>query len=85
MLGFVREVLGLDDFFNSLARELSLGQRMRADLGLALLHQPEILFLDKPTLGLDVLAKRNVLQFVKDLNRDHQITVMVTSHDMSDL
>lgn len=85
MLGFVREVLGLDDFFNSLARELSLGQRMRADLGLALLHQPEILFLDEPTLGLDVLAKRNVLQFVKDLNRDHQITVMVTSHDMSDL
>ena len=51
MLGLVRELLGLDEFFNSLARELSLGQRMRADLGLALLHEPELLFLDEPTLG----------------------------------
>ena len=58
----MRELLGLDEFFHSLARELSLGQRMRADLGLALLHEPEILFLDEPTLGLDVLAKRNILQ-----------------------
>jgi ABC-2 type transport system ATP-binding protein len=85
MLGFVREVLGLDDFYHSLARELSLGQRMRADLGLALLHDPEVLFLDEPTLGLDVLAKRNVLSFVKELNRERQVTVMVTSHDISDL
>lgn len=84
-LGLVRELLGLDDFFQSLARELSLGQRMRADLGMALLHQPEILFLDEPTLGLDVLAKRDMLRFVTDLNRDQHVTVMVTSHDMSDL
>jgi ABC-2 type transport system ATP-binding protein len=85
MSGIVRELLGLDEFFNSLARELSLGQRMRADLGLALLHEPEILFLDEPTLGLDVLAKRKILQFVKDVNRERQMTVMVTSHDMADL
>jgi ABC-2 type transport system ATP-binding protein len=85
MVGVVRELLGLDEFFNSLARELSLGQRMRADLALALIHEPQILFLDEPTLGLDVLAKRNVLQFVKDLNRQQQVTVMLTSHDMSDL
>jgi ABC-2 type transport system ATP-binding protein len=85
MVGFVKELLGLTEFFHSLTRELSLGQRMRADLGLALIHEPEILFLDEPTLGLDVLAKRNVLQFVKDLNRERQVTVMVTSHDMSDL
>ncbi len=85
MLGFVRELLGLDEFFKSLARELSLGQKMRAELGLALLHEPEILFLDEPTIGLDVLAKRNVLTFVKDLNRERQMTVMVTSHDMNDL
>jgi ABC-2 type transport system ATP-binding protein len=84
-LGFVKEVLGLDGFFHSLARELSLGQKMRADLGLALLHEPEILFLDEPTLGLDVLAKRNILGFIKDLNRERRVTVMVTSHDMSDL
>jgi ABC-2 type transport system ATP-binding protein len=85
MLGTVRELLGLDEFFRSLARELSLGQKMRAELGMALLHEPEILFLDEPTLGLDVLAKRNVLTFVKDLNREKRVTVMVTSHDMADL
>ena len=50
-----------------------------------LLHEPELLFLDEPTLGLDVLAKRNVLEFVKTLNREQNVTVMVTSHDMSDL
>lgn len=85
MLGLVQDILGLKDFFNSLARELSLGQRMRADLGLALLHEPEILFLDEPTLGLDVLAKRHMLQFITDINREHRVTVMLTSHDMSEL
>lgn len=85
MLALVKDLLGLDEFFNSLTREISLGQRMRADLGLMLLHEPELLFLDEPTLGLDVLAKRNVLEFVKTLNREQNVTVMVTSHDMSDL
>ncbi len=84
-LGFLREVLGLDEFFHSLARELSLGQRMRADLGLALLHEPEILFLDEPTIGVDVLAKRRILQFVKELNQERKMTVLLTSHDMSEL
>lgn len=85
MVGLVRELLGLDEFFHSAARELSLGQRMRADLGMALLHEPDILFLDEPTLGLDVLAKRDMLRFVTELNRERRVTVMVTSHDMSDL
>ncbi|HEY3083082.1 MAG TPA: ATP-binding cassette domain-containing protein [Chloroflexota bacterium] len=85
MLGLVRGLLGLDEFFHSLARELSLGQRMRADLGLTLLHEPEILLLDEPTLGLDVLAKRRILEFVKELNRERGVTVLVTSHDMGDL
>jgi ABC-2 type transport system ATP-binding protein len=85
MLGFVKELLGLEEFFHSLARELSLGQKMRADLGLALLHEPAILFLDEPTLGLDVLAKRRILQFIQDLNRERQVTVILTSHDMSEL
>lgn len=83
--GFVREVLGLDEFYSSMARELSLGQRMRADLGMALLHEPELLLLDEPTLGLDVLAKRRILSFVKELNRERQVTVLVTSHDMQEL
>ncbi len=85
MAGFVKELLGLGEFFHTIARELSLGQRMRADLGLALLHEPEILFLDEPTLGLDVLAKRNILGFIADLNRERQVTVMLTSHDMTEL
>src|SRR5579885_2842211 len=85
MLGLLQEVLGLHEFFHSLARELSLGQKMRADLGLALLHEPEILFLDEPTLGLDVLAKRDILSFIGSLNRERRVTVMVTSHDMADL
>ncbi len=85
MLSYVKEVLGLDEFYLSMVRELSLGQRMRADLGMALLHEPEILFLDEPSLGLDVLAKRNILEFIKKLNRERQMTVMVTSHDMNEL
>jgi ABC-2 type transport system ATP-binding protein len=85
MRRLVTELLGLGECFHSLARELSLGQRMRADLGMALLHEPEILFLDEPTLGLDVLAKRDLLRFVTELNRERHVTVMVTSHDMADL
>ncbi len=85
MVGFVREVLALGEFYNTLVRELSLGQRMRADLGMALLHEPEILFLDEPSLGLDVLAKRSMLEFIALLNRERRVTVMVTSHDMAEL
>ena len=85
MLGFVRELLGLDEFMDSLARQLSLGQKMRADLGLMLMHEPEILFLDEPTIGVDVLARRHILDFIKDLNREKGVTVMITSHDMDEL
>jgi ABC-2 type transport system ATP-binding protein len=85
MLATVKELLGLGEYFNSLVRELSLGQRMRADLGLALLHEPELLFLDEPTIGIDVLAKRNILNFIKELNRERGVTVLLTSHDMTEL
>src|SRR5713101_7488762 len=85
MLGLVRELLGLDDIYRTLARELSLGQRMRADLALALLHEPEILLLDEPTLGLDVLARRRILSFIRELNRERGVSVIVTSHDMAEL
>ena len=85
MLALIRELLGLGDIFQTLARELSLGQRMRADLGLALLHEPELLLLDEPTLGLDVLARRRILSFIKELNRERGVTVIVTSHDMAEL
>ncbi len=85
MLGYVKELLDLGPFFQTLARELSLGQRMRADLGLALLHEPALLLLDEPTLGLDVLAKRRMLQSILDINASRDLTVVVTSHDMPDL
>jgi ABC-2 type transport system ATP-binding protein len=78
------ELLDLDELMPALARELSLGQRMRAELGLALLHEPQLLLLDEPTIGLDVLGKRRVLLFVKAL-KHRSVTVVVTSHDMSDL
>src|SRR5438874_2614449 len=85
MLALVRELLGLGDIFHTTARELSLGQRMRADLALALLHEPEILLLDEPTLGLDVLARRRILSFIRELNRERGVSVLVTSHDMAEL
>jgi ABC-2 type transport system ATP-binding protein len=85
MLGLVRELLALDEIMLTLVRELSLGQRMRADLALALMHEPEILLLDEPTLGLDVLARRRILAFIRDLNRERGVSVVVTSHDMAEL
>jgi ABC-2 type transport system ATP-binding protein len=85
MLGVVRELLDLDDIMRATARELSLGQRMRADLGLALLPEPEILLLDEPTLGLDVLARRRIIEFIRELNRERGVSVVVTSHDMAEL
>jgi ABC-2 type transport system ATP-binding protein len=85
MLAFVRDVLDLDPFFHTLARELSLGQRMRADLALALLSEPELLLLDEPSLGLDVLARQRLLDFIRQLNREQGLTVLVTSHDMAEL
>lgn len=67
------------------ARELSLGQRLRADIAMLLLHEPELILLDEPTLGLDVTAKRQMIRFLKTANREKGVTVMVTSHDMDDL
>lgn len=81
----MKQLLGIEDFWNSFARELSLGQRMRANLALTLLHEPELVLLDEPTLGLDVLAKRQMIDFLKKINREKQVTLLVTSHDMDDL
>ena len=81
----VLDLLDIAPFYHTFARELSLGQRMRADLGMMLLHRPELILLDEPTLGLDVLAKRQMIEFLKLLNRNEGTTVIVTSHDMDDL
>ena len=79
------ELLDLDDLLPTFARELSLGQRMRADIGMLLLHSPSVIFLDEPTLGLDVLAKQQMIRFLKKLNEEAGTTIIVTSHDMDDL
>lgn len=78
-------VLDMGEIVNTFARELSLGQRMRADLAMMLLHSPELILLDEPTLGLDVVAKRQMIDFLKKINRETGVTIMVTSHDMDDL
>ncbi|HSF83870.1 MAG TPA: AAA family ATPase, partial [Anaerolineales bacterium] len=80
-----RDLLDLDIFLNTPVRSLSLGQRMRADLCAALLHDPEILFLDEPTIGLDVVAKDRIRKFIKHINRERGVTVVLTTHDLSDV
>jgi len=81
----VIDLLDIGDLLKTFARELSLGQRMRADLALMLLHSPELILLDEPTLGLDVEAKRQMIKFLKQLNEQDGTTIVVTSHDMDDL
>jgi ABC-2 type transport system ATP-binding protein len=80
-----RELLDLDPFLNTPVRSLSLGQRMRADICAALLHDPVLLFLDEPTIGLDVVAKERIRQFIRHVNRERGTTVLLTTHDLSDV
>jgi ABC-2 type transport system ATP-binding protein len=84
-LNTFRELLELDQFENTPVRQLSLGQRMRADLAAALLHDPRIVFLDEPTIGVDVLAKERLRAFIKEINRTRGVTVLLTTHDMQDV
>ncbi|OGO37432.1 MAG: sugar ABC transporter ATP-binding protein [Chloroflexi bacterium RBG_16_57_11] len=80
-----RKLLELDEFLNTPVRSLSLGQRMRADLCAALLHNPPLLFLDEPTIGLDVVAKERIRQFIQHINRKRGTTIILTTHDLSDV
>lgn len=79
------EILGLNEFMNIAVRQLSLGQRMRAELCAALLHQPQILFLDEPTIGLDVVVKEKIRHLIQEINQDHHTTIFLTTHDMVDI
>lgn len=79
------ELLELQPFLETPVRQLSLGQRMRADLVAALLHEPAILFLDEPTIGLDVVAKERIRQFLGRINRERGVTVILTTHDLADI
>lgn len=80
-----QKILGLDEFINTPVRQLSLGQRMRADIAASLLHDPPILFLDEPTIGLDVVAKERMREFIQEINKEKNVTVILTTHDMEDI
>ncbi len=82
---FLNRVLELQEFFDRPVRTLSLGQRMRADLGAALLHNPKVLYLDEPTIGLDLVVKDNIRQAIKEINEKYQTTVILTTHDIEDI
>lgn len=79
------ELLDMGSFIRQPVRQLSLGQRMRADIAASLLHSPKIIFFDEPTIGLDVLAKEKIRNFIKLLNREKNITMIFTTHDMQDI
>ncbi len=79
------DLLDLSGFLDTPVRQLSLGQRMRCDFAAAMLHRPDILFLDEPTIGLDAVSKLAVRKFIKALNKSHQVTTILTTHDMDDI
>lgn len=84
-MSFLNEVLELDRFINSPVRTLSLGQRMRADIAASLLHSPKVLFLDEPTIGLDVVVKDNIRKAIAKINEEEHTTVVLTTHDLEDI
>ncbi|BFH66591.1 ABC transporter ATP-binding protein [Paenibacillus dendritiformis] len=79
------ERLQLQDLLNRPVRKLSLGQRMRCELVASLLHQPSVLFLDEPTIGLDIVVKTEIRDFLLTLNREHGTTILLTTHDLQDI
>jgi ABC-2 type transport system ATP-binding protein len=78
-------LLEMAPFLHTPVRSLSLGQRMRADICAALMHDPVLLFLDEPTIGLDVVAKERIRQFIQHVNREHATTIILTTHDLADV
>ena len=84
-MDLILSTLDLSELLDKPVRKLSLGQRMRAELAAALLHNPAILFLDEPTIGLDVLVKMKIREFLKEINQTYQTTILLTTHDISDI
>lgn len=84
-LALLTETLDLGELLGTPVRQLSLGQRMRCELAASLLHSPSILFLDEPTIGLDAVSKLAVRDFIKTINRERGVTVILTTHDMNDI
>lgn len=84
-LAMFTEILGLDEFLDQPVRQLSLGQRMRGDLVAAMLYEPRILYLDEPTVGLDVLARERMRAFLEEINERRGTTIVLTTHDLADI
>lgn len=84
-LDMLIHTLDISEIINNLVRQLSLGQRMRCEIAASLLHSPRILFLDEPTIGLDAVSKIAVRQFIKTINKEKKVTVILTTHDMNDI
>lgn len=84
-MALFNDILGLEEFMKSPVRTLSLGQRMRADIAASLLHNPKVLYLDEPTIGLDVSAKISMREAIKKMNKEFNTTVILTTHDMDDI
>jgi len=79
------EMLDMSEFINRPVRQLSLGQRMRADIVAALLHSPKVVFFDEPTIGVDVVGKETIRNFIRELNAEDNVTMIFTTHDMQDI
>ena len=84
-LEYLIDLLDMKEFFNTPVRLLSLGQKMRGDLAAALIHNPSILFLDEPTIGLDIFVKEKIIHAVKEMNQKYGTTVILTTHDLRDV
>lgn len=84
-LKYLSDILNVVDFLDIPVRKLSLGERMKLEMISAILHDPKILFLDEPTIGLDVVSKQNIRKFLKEIQTTENITILMTSHDMDDI
>jgi len=84
-LEYLIEKFDIKEFMDQPVRKLSLGQRMRCEFVLALLHKPQILFLDEPTIGLDIVVKKNIREIIKKINKEEKVTILLTSHDVGDI
>ncbi|MFB9330203.1 ATP-binding cassette domain-containing protein [Paenibacillus aurantiacus] len=80
-----QEILSINEFIQTPVRQLSLGQRMRADIAASLIHNPRILFLDEPTIDLDIVVKEKIRDFIKTINEEQKVTVILTTHDVGDI
>lgn len=84
-LKYFSEILEMEELMGCPVRKLSLGQRMRADIAASLLHNPSVIYLDEPTIGLDVAVKERVCEFLKKINKERGTTILLTSHDLDDI